>query len=222
MKDAYYFPHDSNASRDPKLAALRSKFGFEGVGIWWTLVELMHEQKDGKFEKFPGLTAGLAFQLSIDEAMLKQIIFASINEFYLLQEDDKYIWSKRVQGNLVERLNKRMKRVEAGRLGGLSSGEKRSKMKQNEATLEANEPKESKGKERKDKKRFEKPTAQQVAEYAKSILYNVDGQSFLDFYESKGWLIGKSPMKDWKAAVRNWKARNQKEATTQGGVNPWD
>ena len=30
-------------------------------------------------------------------------------------------------------------------------------------------------------------------------------QQFFDFYESKGWMIGKNKMKDWKAAARRWK-----------------
>lgn len=33
---------------------------------------------------------------------------------------------------------------------------------------------------------------------------NDQAEKFMDFYISKGWLVGKSPMKDWKAAVRNW------------------
>ena len=36
----------------------------------------------------------------------------------------------------------------------------------------------------------------------------IDAQSFVDFYESKGWVVGKSPMKDWKAAVRTWEQRD--------------
>ena len=45
----------------------------------------------------------------------------------------------------------------------------------------------------------------------------VDPQGFVDFYESKGWMIGKTPMKDWKAACRNaehwerWKLRADEE-----------
>lgn len=55
------------------------------------------------------------------------------------------------------------------------------------------------------KTRFEKPTAQLVSSYAESIGFKLDGQQFCDFYESKGWLIGRSPMKSWQAAVRTWK-----------------
>jgi hypothetical protein len=52
---------------------------------------------------------------------------------------------------------------------------------------------------------FQKPEGAQVTKYASSIGYRLDGQEFCDFYESKGWMIGKNHMKDWKAAVRTWK-----------------
>lgn len=55
--------------------------------------------------------------------------------------------------------------------------------------------------------RFERPTALQVAEYAKTIGFNLQGQTFIDHYEANGWYVGKSKMRDWKATVRNWKNR---------------
>lgn len=51
--------------------------------------------------------------------------------------------------------------------------------------------------------RFLPPTVEQVAEYVKQRGSRVDPQGFIDFYASKGWMIGKTPMKDWKAACRN-------------------
>lgn len=51
--------------------------------------------------------------------------------------------------------------------------------------------------------RFVPPTVDQVAEYVRSRGSSVDPQGFIDFYEAKGWLIGRTPMKDWKAACRN-------------------
>jgi len=160
MKDAYYFPHDSNSRQDPKLAALIQRFGLEGYGLWWGLIEIMHEQ-GGKLQKFPKFYEGLSNILSLNEAerkqieaTLKQLISASINDFYLLKEDDNFIWSDRVLRNLKDREEKRLKKVEAGRLGGILSGQSRAKTKQNEAPLEANEPKESKGKESKRKKEY--------------------------------------------------------------------
>lgn len=51
--------------------------------------------------------------------------------------------------------------------------------------------------------RFLPPTVEQVAEYVKLRGSRVDPQGFVDFYTAKGWLIGKAPMRDWKAACRN-------------------
>ena len=53
-------------------------------------------------------------------------------------------------------------------------------------------------------KRFVKPNVEEIESYCKERNNNVDAQQFLDYYESKGWKVGKSPMKDWKASVRTW------------------
>lgn len=54
-------------------------------------------------------------------------------------------------------------------------------------------------------KRFVKPTLAEVTEYCRERNNSVDPAKFIDFYESKGWVVGKSrtPMKDWKAAIRS-------------------
>ena len=56
----------------------------------------------------------------------------------------------------------------------------------------------------KTKNRFIKPTIEEIKAYCSERRNNVDAESFYDFYESKGWYVGKNPMKDWKAAVRTW------------------
>lgn len=48
------------------------------------------------------------------------------------------------------------------------------------------------------------PTVDDVREYCLERKSSVDPDVFVDFYESKGWLVGKVKMKDWKAAVRTW------------------
>jgi len=59
--------------------------------------------------------------------------------------------------------------------------------------------------EKKPAKRFQKPTLDELTAYKqKANLALVDCEAFYDFYESKGWVIGKNPMKDWQAAMRNW------------------
>lgn len=52
--------------------------------------------------------------------------------------------------------------------------------------------------------RFIPPTLEEVESYCIERNNNVDAQRFIDYYTSNGWKVGKNPMKDWKAAVRNW------------------
>lgn len=59
--------------------------------------------------------------------------------------------------------------------------------------------------------RFTPPTLEEVKSYCKERNNKVDAQRFIDFYESKGWMIGKSKMKDWKACVRTWEKEDNKQ-----------
>jgi hypothetical protein len=53
-------------------------------------------------------------------------------------------------------------------------------------------------------KQFKNPTLKEVNEYFSMTILPAEGQKFFNFYESKGWMVGKNKMKDWKAAARNW------------------
>lgn len=55
--------------------------------------------------------------------------------------------------------------------------------------------------------RFSPPSVEEVRAYCESRKNNVDPESFINFYESKGWMVGKTKMKDWKASVRTWERR---------------
>lgn len=66
--------------------------------------------------------------------------------------------------------------------------------------------------------RFAPPSVAEVDAYAMSIGSPVTGQRFCDFYASKGWRVGSSPMRDWRAAVRSWTARDRSAAGRRGEV----
>lgn len=57
---------------------------------------------------------------------------------------------------------------------------------------------------------FRPPTVEEVETYCQERQNGVDASRFVDFYASKGWKIGSSPMKDWRAAVRTWERRESK------------
>ena len=62
------------------------------------------------------------------------------------------------------------------------------------------------------RKRFTIPTPEEVQAYCDERKNDISGQQFCDFYSSKGWKIGKEPMKDWKAAVRTWEMRRKDQS----------
>lgn len=59
------------------------------------------------------------------------------------------------------------------------------------------------------RKKFVKPSAEEVQAYCDERKNGINGQHFCDYYESTGWCIGSKRMKDWKAAVRNWETRHK-------------
>ena len=63
--------------------------------------------------------------------------------------------------------------------------------------------------DKKERMLFIVPSLQEVSAYCQERNNNVDSQKFFDFYESKGWMVGKNKMKDWKAAVRTWEDKTK-------------
>lgn len=61
-------------------------------------------------------------------------------------------------------------------------------------------------------KRFTRPSVEEVRAYCEERGNGVSAEAFVDFYESKGWKVGNSPMKDWRAAVRTWEKRDGRGA----------
>jgi hypothetical protein len=65
-------------------------------------------------------------------------------------------------------------------------------------------------------KRFISPTVSEVSDYfSERGADPAEAERFVDFYESKGWLVGKAKMKCWKSAVRNWIRSNKQSGNAQ-------
>lgn len=71
-------------------------------------------------------------------------------------------------------------------------------------------------------KRFKKPTIEEIETYCKERNNQINAEVFFDYYESKGWLVGKSPMKDWKAAIRQWEYREKPKQENKKKTGPFE
>lgn len=136
MKDnTFYFQHDNTSHVDEKILDLRAELGYEGYGVFWALLELLH-QNNGVMQMN---SKRLAFALQVDEQMINRII----NDFDLFIIKGDIFYSKRLLNQIEYRALIVSKRRAAGSIGGKSKAKAKQK-------LSKNIPKERKEKEIKD------------------------------------------------------------------------
>jgi len=115
-KDAYYFPHDSNAKDDPKCVMLIEELQLEGYGIYWILIETLREQPDFKYPM--KLIPALARRYFTT----KEKMTAVIKGYDLFKiEEDEFFYSE----SLLRRMEIVNEKREKAKLAGKKSGEVR-------------------------------------------------------------------------------------------------
>lgn len=68
-------------------------------------------------------------------------------------------------------------------------------------------------------KKFVKPTIEEVKAYCDERNNGIDPNKFIDYYEARGWMLGKNHIKDWKACVRTWERNSYGNTTRQNKTN---
>lgn len=187
-KETFYFSHDYNSRSDEKIKKLIYQHGYEGYGIYWAIIEELYQNANAMQME----CERIAFELRTDSNRIRSII----QDFDLFVVEDGYFYSPSVQKRLDLRNNKSVKARESAKKRWNNANAMRTHS-------EGNAIKESKVKENKGK--FIVPSVQEL----KKEFPELDAQRFHDFYTSKGWMVGKTKMKDWKAAARNWIRRNE-------------
>ena len=112
MKDAYYFSHDSNARNDQRLMKLRMKYGPEGYGIYFMIIEILRDTKDYKLHY--GDVKSICFDIRDDEEKVLDVL----KNYSLFEFEGDYFYSKSLSRRM-EKLDKiKLKRRESGKIGG--------------------------------------------------------------------------------------------------------
>lgn len=211
-KDCYYFPHDSNAKDDPKCVLMIEQLGMEGYGIYWMLVEALRDQPDYTYPV--ANIPALARRYNTSAEKVRTVVY---NYELFTVKEDKIFFSESLNRRMLVFNENRAKRSAAGRLGMARRwGDNNviTPLLQSNSTVITSKVKEIKVKEKESIEKvatkrtaFVAPSLQEVKDYISEKGYTVDAQRFIDFYEAKGWMIGKNKMKDWRAAVRTWMRR---------------
>ena len=148
-----------------------------------------------------------------------------LSDFF--EEKDGYFYHKRIE----EEVNRYQARADKNRENGKKGGRPRKKEKTQSVTdsepnrnpeeSEKNPNQEPITKKKKNikKRKFEKPSVDDVRAYCRQRENNIDAQQFIDHYEASGWVRGKTPIVDWKACVRTWE-RNDRDAKPDQPTSP--
>ena len=118
MKDAYYFSHDSNARNDQRIVKVRMEYGMEGYGIYFGIVEILREQHN--YTLYIDDIKAVAFDLRSDIDMVQDIIL----NYNLFEVEGDLFYSKSLKRRMECLDEKRKKRADAGRKGGLATSKK--------------------------------------------------------------------------------------------------
>jgi len=218
-KEAYYFSHDSNARQDEKIIKLRMKLGWEGYGLYWALIEMLRDAKEYRLETD---YTTIAFELRTECERIKDVV----ESYQLFTIEGNVFYSESLLGRMKLREAKSKKASEAAKRRWSKPAENQRDTSESNADVMRthSESNAIKGKERKEKESkrniFKAPSVAEIQDYflERNIPnHNKEAEKFYDFYESKGWMVGKNKMKDWKAAVRNWSKNLQDKKQVSGG-----
>jgi hypothetical protein len=192
-----YFLHDSNAFNDEKITELYIKFGYEGLGLFYTALEKFASQEK------PIKTEVIKKQLGVGKRLQKcwsfmeeiGIICSSNGESFnkeLLKFSEKYQIKKEKNAKRVASFRARHENVM--HYSGVSNAPKDniSKVKvSNNIKIGA----------------FAPPTIEELTAF---LIDKPTAQDFFDYYSSNGWKVGRVSMKDWKSAARRWERNSGK------------
>ena len=239
--NAEYFTHDADMRNDVKIKALRRKFSHTGYAVWNYLLETLTDNDyfEITWDEINIELLAADYDVSVEE--LTEIVEYCV-KIGLLQLENDVLRSDAHQNRFRELLDNRFKRSEAGKKGMAKRWGQNDNIvieNDNSVITENNKGEESKGKESKvnnninreskkaeTAKRFAPPSIEEVQSYISEKEYSVDAESFVAFYTSKNWFVGKNKMKDWHAAVVTWEKRNKefptkKQSTTKNVNDIW-
>ena len=179
------------------------------------VIYAMMDYADGSDPELTDPVAAMAFEF------IKDRIDADIDKYEKhIQNGSKGGRPKKTEPNETEQNRTEPNETEQNRTKAIESEEKRTEATESEKSILISKSKSiliSNDKEKTSKEkaptgaaRFVRPTLEEVEAYCRERGNSISAQGFLNYYDSNGWRVGKSPMKDWKAAVRTWEQRDKK------------
>lgn len=228
-KTVDYFPH--YISDGKKMFYIEHKYGNDGYSTWFKILESLASTDD----HFLNLNDQMdVLFLSAKCRVEESVLISILNDLSMLGEIDVFLWKNKlvyshkfiesIQDAYSRRSNKCMnyesfcihykglcttitRETFEKEYNNPQSKVKYSKVEKSKVNVIAEKS-----------KKFFPPTLKEVSDYCleRNNLHLVDPSRFIDHYTSNGWMVGKTKMKDWKAAIRTWE-KNSLQKTPQNG-----
>jgi len=238
-----YFPLD--VTLDAKMELIEAEFGLTGFGVVVHLLQEIYGKAGYYIEWTNEVALLFARKVGLGGGAVSEIVEASIRRGMFDKEIfNKYrvLTSKGIQKRYFEAVSRRkslevdfnillvdltifsenvtIKRVNVNILSQNADSSKQ--RKEEKSKVEKSKVEHRKGKKGADKppasSHFVPPTLEEVTAYIKEKGYQAaDPRAFLDFYTSKGWMVGKNKMTNWRAAVSGWDRRQRQFSGTAAG-----
>lgn len=220
-----WFKHDTDASIDAKLQELLLDYGAAGYGLYWYCVELIAQ---GVSEN------NITFELEHDARIIARNLNLTIQEtkdmmrkmveldLFSINKNEKlacYALAKRIDKSMTSNTHFREIISQIKENHDFSPNSHDAVMINPDLVMQEEKRREENREEEKRIERenarthttFTKPTLQEVQLRITEMNYNIDAERFIAYYDSNGWMVGRTKMKDWKAALTNWSKSTPKQ-----------
>ncbi len=194
-----WLKHDTDAHLDPWLRHLVRSVGHDAGWAYWGLLELLHRFGNG--DKFTRNFDDVCSELLVKRVRFRRILVKMSEKW-----DNKVKVSHGFSGEdlIVEIKNYRQfqKKLTEKMPGKVLQNSPESSR---ETPVDKNRIEEDKNRASRPRPGTSiPPDLEDVKKYCSARGRGVDAEKFMDFYEAKGWLVGRAKMKNWQAAVRTW------------------
>jgi len=202
-----WFKHMTASGADPKLSSLIDIMGMEGYGLWWKLLEIVGTEMDDteKCEVTYSLHRwslllychhhkASKFLVTIESLSLVSVVTMGSNRTVKIP-------------NMLKFRDSHTKNLQAQRASKLPATCKQEVEGEVEGDLQPLEGGKS-GEPKIPVAKFIPPPVSEVDAYCSERKNGIDAEEWWNFYESKGWMIGKNKMKSWKSAIVTWEKKH--------------
>ena len=209
-----WFKHDSNSFIDAKLKRLRIKYGMEGYGLYWYLLECVArtiEPHNLTFELEEDAEV-IASEIDVGRELVEDMMRFMV-ELGIFENSEGRITCLKMLTRSDEYTTKLIRKSDKLLTKSRQAPDKIPPIRIEENRIEQN---------RKEQKvtgasRFTPPTLEELKTYVNEKNYRgFDCDRFMDHYISNGWMVGKNKMKAWKSAANNWNRNSGFSSNGQG------